>query len=90
MNALAHVGSTQSGKMQENNVKDKNTNRLPNTKQTALKNLRNSKKRSLGEKGSFGDVVMGNNNPSKTRRVCDVAKTKLTAIPSLSSRKPIE
>jgi len=72
-NALSLFGSTQSGKVQDNNIfKYKNTNVLHNTKQTALKNLRNHKKRSIG------DVGMENDYSSKTRRACGVVKTKLT------------
>jgi len=85
INTLPRFGPVQSGKIQDNNVfKDKNTSRLHNTKQTALKNLRNPKKR------SFGDVGMDNDYPSKTRRTFDVVKNKLKAISSLSSHKPIE
>jgi len=90
MNALTRFGSAQSGKMHDNDVfKDKNTNRLYNTKQTALKNLHNTKKRNT-KKRSFGDVGMDNDYPSKTRRTFDVVKNKLKAISSLSSHKPIE
>jgi len=60
IDTLPRFGPVQSWKMQDNNVfKDKNTNRLHNTKQTARKNLSNPKKR------SFGDVGMDKTVPQK-------------------------